>query len=58
MIHDVGLLDADVELDRLTTFCFASGTVFVIFIWPLHGVLLRLFLKYFTLLRGVSGAMQ
>ena len=58
MLHDVGLLDAAVELDGLTTLFFAAGAGFIIFMWLPHGVLLGVFLKYFTLLGGVSGAMQ
>ena len=40
MLHDIGLLGADVVLDRLTTLCFFIGASFVIFMWMLHGVLL------------------
>ena len=29
MLHDVGLLDAAVELDRLTTLCFVAGAGFL-----------------------------
>ena len=58
MLHDVGLLDASVKINGLDALCFADGAVFVIFMWPLCGVIFGLFLKYFTLLRKVSSAMQ
>ena len=45
MIHDVGLLDAAIELDRLTTLCFTAGAGFNIFMWPLCGVIFGLFLS-------------
>ena len=58
MLHDVGLLEAAVKLDRITTACFAAGAGFIIFMWPLRGILFGVSLRYFTLLRGVSGVMK
>ena len=58
MLHDVRFLDNDVELDRLTAHSFVSGSVFVISMEPLYGILFEVSFKYFTLLRGVSCAMQ
>ena len=58
MFNDVSLFDAAFKLNRLTMICFVVGAGFIIFMGPLRGVLFRIFFKYFTLLRGVSGAMQ
>ena len=49
MLHDVGLLDAAVELNILTTLSFASESVFDISMWPLLGILFGVFLKHLTL---------
>ena len=56
--HDVGFLDAAIKLVGLTTPCFAARAGFIFFAWPLCGVILGVFFEYFTLLGGVSGAMQ
>ena len=58
MLHDNGLLNAAVKLDRITTLCFAAVVGFVIFMCPLCGLLFGVFRKYFTLLRLVSRDMQ
>ena len=58
MIHDVGLLYAAIKLNGLTMICFPARSGFILFMWPLCGVIFGVILKYFTLLRGVSGAMQ
>ena len=58
MFHDVDFLHVSVEIDGLTTLGFDAGVGFVFFVWPLWGVLLGLFLDYFTIFRGVSGAMR
>ena len=38
MFHDVGFFDAVVNLESLITI-FAAGDGFIIFVWPLRGVL-------------------
>ena len=43
MLHDVVFLDAAVKINSLITLCFADRAVFAIFMWPLRGVLLRIF---------------
>ena len=58
MLHDVDLLHIYPEIDGITTLGFSARYGFVFFVWLLHGVLLRVFLEYFTLLRGVYGDMQ
>ena len=58
MFHDVYFLHVSIELDGLTTLGFVSGAGFILFVWPLRNVPLGVFLEYFTILRGVSGAMQ
>ena len=58
MFHDVNFLYIFTELDGLTSLGFAAGAGFVFFVWPLRGVFLGVFLEYFTILIGVSGAMQ
>ena len=58
MFHDVILLDAPVEPERLTMIFFAAGAGFVIFMGPLHDIIFRIFFEYYTLLKGVLGAMQ
>ena len=58
MIHNVGLLDAASKINRIATLCSAAGASFIIFLWLLCDVLFGVFLKYFTLLRGLYGAMQ
>ena len=47
-----------VELDSLTTNCFAAGEGFFVFVWPIYGVLIGLFLEYFTILYIFPGAMH
>ena len=56
--YAVDLLRFAVKLDRLTTLVFASVSGFFLFMLPLHGILLVVFIKYFAVLRGVPGAMQ
>ena len=56
--HAVDLLHFSVKLNELTTLVFASGSGFFVFVWSLRGILVRVFLQYFALLRGVPGAMQ
>ena len=58
MFRAVDFLHVFVKLDGLTTLGFSAGAGLIFFEWPLGGVLLRIFLEYFTLLRGVSRAMQ
>ena len=58
VFHDVGFLDADVGLGSIIKPCFSAGLGFTIFIWPLHGILFRIFFQYFTFLRGMYGSMQ
>ena len=43
LFHDVGFLDAAVELDSIITLCFSAGAGFNVFMWPLCGVLFRIF---------------
>ena len=58
MFHYLDFLHVLVELNRLTTPVYEAGSGFILFVWPLHSILLGLFLYYFTILRGVSGAMH
>ena len=58
MFHDVDFLHVVSKLNGLTMLDFPSGVGFILFVWPLCGVLLGVLIYYFTLLRGVSGAMQ
>ena len=58
MLHDVLSLEDSVELDGITTPCFSPGAGLIFFVWPQCGSLIGLFLKYFTLLRGVSEVIQ
>ena len=58
MLLDVDFLHISAEIDGITTLGLAAIAGFVFFVWPLHGVLLGVFLEYFTLLIGVYGAMQ
>ena len=51
ILHDVGLLDTDVELDGLTSLYFAAGTGLIFFMYNLCSVLFGVLLKYFTLPR-------
>ena len=56
--HGVDLLRLSVKLCVLATLGFSSRASFFVFVWPLHSVLVRVILRYFTLLWGVSGSMQ
>ena len=56
--HTVHLFCCTVELDSLTTFFAAVRAGFYFIVWPLCGVLGRLFLQYFALFCKVPGAMQ
>ena len=56
--HAVDILRFSVKLDGLTTLVFASRSGLFVFVWPLCGIVVVLFLCYFAILRGVSGAMQ
>ena len=47
--HGVHLLRFAVELDGLTTLLVAAGASFFVFLWPMCGVLLGLFLEYYAL---------
>ena len=42
--HGVNLLRLAVKLDGIVTLFLADGAGFFIFVWPLHGILLGLFL--------------
>ena len=56
--HYVDLLNLAVKIDGLTTLVFAAGVGFFVFVSPLRGVLLGLFLEYFAHLHGLTGAMK
>ena len=45
MLHDVGFIDAYVELNGLATHCFAVREGFIFFVWSLCGVLLGVLMK-------------
>ena len=51
--HDVCLLRFVFKLDRLPTLSFSA--LVGIFVGPLRGILIGVFLLYLTLLGGVSG---
>ena len=57
--HGVNLLRLAIELDGLATmFLAAKSGFFFLFVWPLCGILLGLFIEYFALFCRVSGAMH
>ena len=56
--HAIYLLRLAIKLYRLATLGFDDGTVFFVFLGPLCGLLLGVFLEYFTLFRRVSGSMH
>ena len=57
--HGVNLLSLAIELDGLATiFLAAKSGFFFLFVWPLCGILLGLFIEYFALFCRVSGAMH
>ena len=56
--HDGNLLRLAVKLDSLTTPFLAIRAGFFLFVWPLRGVLLGVFLEYFVLFCRVPGAMH
>ena len=56
--HGVQVLCLSVKLDGINVLFVAIGAVFFIFVLPLLGVILGLFLDYFALLRRVPGAMH
>ena len=41
MLHDVEFFHVYVELDGLTTLCFANRVGLILFVWPLRGVIIR-----------------
>ena len=58
IFHDVVFLIILFKLECFDTLRLAAGAGFFILMGPLRGVILRLNLQYFTLLRDVSGDMQ
>ena len=56
--HAVDILSFSVKPDGLTTLGFDAGVVLIFFLWPLLGVQFIANINYFTLLLGVSEAMQ
>ena len=56
--HVVHLLCCAIEIDDLTTFFIAAGAGLFLVVWPLCGILERLFLEYFSLFRRLPGSMQ
>ena len=47
--HGVNLLRLNVELEVLSEIFVVSRSVFLLFVWPLHVILLGVFLEYFTI---------
>ena len=58
MFRDVDFLQVVIKLDGLTTLCFAVEAGLIFFVRQLRVVIIGVFIKYFTLLRGVSRAMK
>ena len=56
--HGVHLLRLSVELDGLATLYVSIGAGLFFFVRLLHGVLIGLFLDYFSLCRIVPGSMH
>ena len=58
MLHDIDFLNVYVKLDGLTMLGFSVGAGFILFVWPLCGVILGVLFEYFKILGGVSGAIK
>ena len=56
--HGVHFLCLTVKIDDLAALFLAVGVGFFLFVWTLCGIIIRLFLEYFTLFHGVPGAMH
>ena len=56
--YGVNLLRLTVEIDILSALFVAAGAGFLLFLWPLFGVVPGVLLEYFALLRRFPGDMH